>query len=801
MQLAVQANRAISVQSPLGKDALLLAGFTGREAISQIFKFELDLVAANNTPVPFEKLLGQKLTVETALPSGKKRFFNGIVSRMGEGARGGEFTQYWVEIVPQFWLLTKRFQSRIFQHMTVPEILKQVMADLDVSFEVMGTFHPRDYTVQYRETDFDFASRLMEEEGIFYFFKHTATGHKMVVANTAASHPELPEQSKIFYEEILGGARAEDRITEWERIQEVRSSKVTLWDNCFELPGQHLEADKSVQTEATVGKISQKLRIAANDKSEIYEYPGDYAKRFDGVDRGGTAKPNDLSLIFQDNKRTAEIRMQQETAPGVTIQGTGTCRQMVCGHRFTLDRHHNANGQYLITSVDHTVQMSGNFRSGGGGDAKVLINFTCIPFNVPYRPQRKTERPLIYGTQTAVVVGPAGQEIFTDEYGRVKVQFHWDREGKKNPDSSCWVRVAQLWAGKRWGASFWPRIGQEVVVAFENGDPDQPIIVGSVYNAEQMPPYLGPGPDPKHKSDRKVSGIKTCSTPGGGGFNELRFDDTKGKEQVFLHAQTQKDERVGGDSLESVGNDRHLIVHANQLEHVLANKNLTVDGDQFEFIAGSEAKTVNVNQDLAVMGSKMETIDGDVGFHCYGHVYETIDSFKHVVTGDSLEQKVDGRFTVEATRSIDLKAAKKIVLESDVCVTLKCGGSYVQITPDGVDIFGPAVWINSGGNEAASCEACGASPAGDAKDADPAAPGEADGAVTGFPSAKDAQPAPASNAAAGKKDKPKGKGGTKEHESPTEIVQPVGGLEPLPPKRVPRQPKSSEPQIPASGGI
>ncbi len=801
MYQAVQANRQLTVVTPLGRDKLLLAGFTGREAISQLFKFELDLAAHNGTLVPFDKLLGQKISIEVSLPAGKKRFWHGIASRMGEGERDRDFTRFWVEMVPRFWLWTKRVQSRIFQHESVPEILKKVLDGLDVAFELHGAFHARDYTVQYRESDFDFASRLMEEEGIFYFFKHTAEGHQLVVANTSQSHPDVPERSRILFETVHGGTRPEDRISEWERIQELRAGKVTLWDHNFELAHKHLEAERSIRSDVPVGKALQRAKLPANEKLEIFEFPGEYAKRFDGVNAGGGDNAANLQRIFEDNQRTTEIRMQQEAVPGVIIQGSGTCRQLVSGHKFTLERHHNADGVYLLTSVDHTVELSNDFRSGDGGAGKVLNTFTCIPIGVPYRPQRKTPRPIIHGTQSAVVVGPAGQEIFTDKYGRVKVQFHWDRAEKKSADSSCWVRVGQLWAGKRWGASFWPRIGQEVIVAFENGDPDLPIIVGSVYNAEQMPPYLGEGPDPKHRNDNKVVGIKSCSTPGGNGFNELRFDDTKGEEQVFLHAQCQKDERVGGDSLESVGHDRHLIVHANQMERVVANKNLTVEGDHFEFIQGNMAHMVGVNQDLVVGGNKMETVDGFFGFHCYDHVLETIDSYKHVYIGGALEQYVTEQCALDAD-AIHIKARQAILIEATEAVALKVGGSRVIITKDGVDIVGGYVKLNCSSPDAEAPVSAPGS-AADAAEADPAAPSEADGAKTGLPSAPDAKiaPSPKGNGNGKKESKP-GKGGTKKHEKPAKpgddpFVPPSGGIDPNDPV-VPDEPQI---HVPPSGGI
>jgi type VI secretion system secreted protein VgrG len=541
-----QDGRPLAIQTPLGKDKLFLIGLSGHEGVSQLFNFHLEVLAENKTDVPFEKLLGQNVTVEIELPNKEKRFFNGICSRANAGERGVIFTEYTLEIVPQFWLLTRRAQSRIFQHVNVPDILKKVFDGLDVSFELQGTFHPRDYCVQYRETDFNFACRLLEEEGMYYFFKHSSGNHKMVVANTPASHSDLPVASKIIYEAVEGGIRDEDRIYSWVKTQELRSGKYTLWDHCFELPHKHLEASKTIIDSVAVGTVDHKLSVANNQKLELYDFPGEYAQRFDGISGGGGEQPEELQKIFEDNRRTVEIRMQEEALPSLLIQGASQCRQLTSGYKFTLDRHYNANGAYFLTSVQHGCRLD-NYRSSGQAFA-YSNNFTCIPLALPFRPPRVTAKPAVPGTQTAVVVGPAGEEIFTDKYGRVKVQFHWDREGKNNADSSCWVRVGQLWAGRRWGASFWPRVGQEVIVDFLEGDPDQPIIVGSVYNADQMPPYLGDGPDAKHNKDNKVSGVKSCSTPGGSGYNEMRFDDTKGKEQVFVHAQRNADTRVLNDS-------------------------------------------------------------------------------------------------------------------------------------------------------------------------------------------------------------------------------------------------------------
>jgi type VI secretion system secreted protein VgrG len=510
MATYLQADRPMTVKTPLGEDDLLLVGLSGQETISQLFNFQLELLAENKTDIAFEKLLGQKITVTMRLPGDKMRFFSGICSRLSECERNTVFTVYRMEVVPRFWLLTRKYRSRIFQHSTVPDILKKVLEGLDVAYEIQGTFQPRDYCVQYRETDFHFASRLMEEEGIYYFFKHTADGHKMVVANTPQSHADLPDYKDLTIEEIGGGKRDEDLVFSWEKTQELRSGKVLLWDHSFELPHKHLEADKNILDSVNVGTVAHKLKVGGNDALEYFEYPGEYAQRFDGIDKSGGEQAGEMQKIFEDNKRTAGLRMQQEEVNSLNISASSRCRALTPGFKFNLKAHFNADGQYLLTSVQHSARLGG-YRSDMS-EWEYHNNFQCIPVALPFLPTRITPKPVIHGTQTAVVVGPSGEEIFTDKYGRVKVQFHWDRDGKYDADSSCWVRVASNWAGRNWGAISIPRIGHEVVVAFQEGDPDQPLIVGSVYNADMMPPYKLPG-------EKTKSTVKSDSSVGHGGFN------------------------------------------------------------------------------------------------------------------------------------------------------------------------------------------------------------------------------------------------------------------------------------------
>ena len=593
-----QEKRVLKINTPLGPDVLLLAGLSGQEAISSLFQFHLDLLAENRRQINFDDLLGKKVSIELMLPDERARYFNGYLNSFSQGARDQRFTRYRAEMVPQFWFLTRIAQSRIFQHISVPDILKKVLQGVDVAFELQGTYQPRDYCVQYRESDFNFASRLMEEEGIYYFFKHTADSHKMVIADTPQSHTDL---GKIPYEELGGGTRSEERIHRWEKMQDLRSGKYTLWDHCFELPGKHLEAEKTVIDSVSAGTVTHKLKVGGNDKLEIYDYPGGYAQRFDGVDAGGGDSASELQKIFDDNRRTVGIRMQQETVPALVINGASDCRHLVSGHKFTLANHFNANGTYVLTSISHVAQEGvGTGGQASAGDSHYSNVFTCIPFALPFRPLCSTPEPVVYGTHTATVVGPAGEEIFTDKYSRVKVQFHWDRQGKNDADSSCWVRVGTPWAGQNWGIIHIPRIGQEVIVDFLEGDPDQPIIVGSVYNADQTPPYKLP-------DNKTQSGIKSRSSLHGGtdDFNELRLEDKKGSEEIYFHAQKDFNRVVENDDDLKVGHDQTIEIKNNRTETVKeGNEKVTIEQGNRDVKISMGNETLKIS-----MGNQQTNID------------------------------------------------------------------------------------------------------------------------------------------------------------------------------------------------
>ena len=606
-----QAGRQLTIETPLGPDTLLLTALRGHEAISEPFSYELELLAERGAEVPFDRILGQETTVTMKAAFGEKRYFSGLVKAFAQCGRDETFVKFRAEVVPKFWLLQKQVRSRIFQTLSVPDILRQVLAGLEVKYDLLADYYERDYCVQYRESDFDFASRLMEEEGIYYFFTHSQNGHQMVLSDKGNGHPDVPGDSSILFEPASGGMREEMCVKAWEKRQELRSTEYTVWDHHFELPGYHLDDTVGSVGSVKVGEVTHQLNLAAGDRSlEIYDYPGGYARRFDAVDPGGSDRPRDITHLFLDRNRIARVRMEEEEAASLAIAGGGDCANFTAGHRFTLREHFDADGGYLLTGVEHDARMGG-FRSGEQESFHYENRFTCIPEDLTYRPRRVTPRPVIAGPQTATVVGPKDDkagEILCDKYGRVKVQFHWDREGKLDADSSCWVRVAQLWAGKGWGAFFWPRRGHEVVVAFEDGDPDQPLIVGSVYNAANMPPYTLP----KHD---QYGGIRSASVRGTASkhFNGIVFNDALGYEHLSIHSERNmslntefdkmfhagrnKGERVAGVGVYTVGSlsggggsgggfdDGHTIPHPPPMANVGLNS-ATVYGDNMSSVAG-----------------------------------------------------------------------------------------------------------------------------------------------------------------------------------------------------------------------
>jgi type VI secretion system secreted protein VgrG len=443
----------LGVKTPLGKDALGLAQFGGVEGLSRLFTYQLDLYAENGVGDVAKALLGHPLSVDLA-----GRPFNGICSRIAQGESSATHTRYRAEVVPWLWLHGLGRDNRVFATLTVPEIVEQVLAGRPLDLRLQGSYEKWDYVFQRNESDLAFVSRLLEDEGIWYFFAHSEEGHTLVLGDTPEAHPSLPA---VQFDED-GERKREQLVHAWERTQELEPGKVTLWDHCFELPHDHLEATAT---------LPEHLRTPATEAAEIYDYPGGYAGRFDGVDAGGGDQPAELQKLFPAAERAAALRMQAEAAGAVTVAGASSVRALAAGGTFELRGRYE--GRYLLTSVSH--------RASRRGDRLRYANtFTCIPDAVPFRPPRATAQPFL-GPETAVVTGPPGEEVFTDKYGRVQVKFHWDRsEGQASP----WLRVVQPAAG---GFSL-PEVGDEVLVAFEHGDPDRPYVLGSLWNPGDMPP-------------------------------------------------------------------------------------------------------------------------------------------------------------------------------------------------------------------------------------------------------------------------------------------------------------------------
>ena len=667
MAAYAQTNRALQVTTPLGDNVLFVTGFRGTEQISHLYSFEVNLIADNSTIVDFSKLLGQDITVGIATPvkggTTDWRYISGICASFSQGNRNKEFTSFYAEVVPKVWLLTRQAQCRIFQQKSVPQILKEVLNGFDTDFELRGRYEPREYCVQYRETDFDFASRLMEEEGIFYFFQHSASGHKMIVADNAVSHPVVPGLTNAKFDMIEGGGPTGDHIFEWRKTQALRATKCSLRDHCFQQPTNNLEAKDSIMESVKAGTVTHQLNGPANKPLEIYDFPGGYAVRFDGINPGGGEQPDRLQKILDDNKRTVKLRMEAEALRSLTIQGSSGCRNFVAGHKFTLDRHFDGDGDYILVSVTHEASIGSVYRTGStGGDMTYANTFGCIPAQLPFRPARKTPKPFIQGVQNALVTGPPGEEIFTDKYGRVKVQFYWDREGKKDANSSCWLRVGTPWAGRQWGSINIPRIGQEVIVAFIEGNPDEPLIVGSVYNRETMPAH--PLPDKK-----VVSGLKS-NTHKGRGYNEMSMDDTAGHEKITVHAQYNMDT--------TVEHDHSLTVHN--------NRSATIDVDDNETVGSNQKIGVGSNQDNSIGASRTTKIGADDKESVGGNQTISIGASQKITTGGprTINIAAADSLTVGAAQTISVSGP--INITSGTSITLGVGGSTIVISPGSIVI-------------------------------------------------------------------------------------------------------------------
>ncbi len=571
-----QENLWATVSTGAGKDVFRLRELWGEERVSSLFHFEL-VMDSDDASVDFGKVVGQPGVVTLTFPGGGKRYFHGLVTRLRQGATDPGVSRYVAELRPWTWMLTRSAGCRIFQDMSTPDILEKVFEDLgfsDYKRNLKATYAKRDYCVQYRETAFDFVSRLMEEEGIFYFFEHSDSKHTLVLADDASAHADCPTLSKVRYRGTSTETHQIDVVSDCDVEKNVTTVAYSIEDYSFETPTTDLAATAGSGTPAR------------------YDYPGGYTQKSDG-------------------DKIAKLRLAAHTAEADLVSGRSFCPSFCAGYKFTLSDHprSDANNAYALRSVEHSLTQE-----------RYQNSFVAFPSDVTYRAPLTTPRPIIAGTQTARVVGKSGEEIWTDKYGRVKVLFHWDRLGKGDENSSCWIRVAQGWAGKNWGAFFLPRIGQEVVVSFLEGDPDRPLVTGSVYNADQTVPYALP-------TNQTRETIKSNSSKGGGGFNEIRFEDKKDSEEMYVHAQKDMTTEVLHDHTTTVKNNRALTISEGNETHEVSK------GTRSLKVKGDETHTDEAN-------------------------------FTHEVKGD---------FTLKVTGAITIQAGKDITIKADGGVTVKAG--------------------------------------------------------------------------------------------------------------------------------
>jgi type VI secretion system secreted protein VgrG len=668
-----QAERLIKVScGGQPDDRLLLERFSGVERLSLPFEYRVSLLSEKKDIDP-KDLIGKHLTVEIDTPKGPV-WIDGLIRRFIVRGRKDPFTAYGAEVVPWLWFLSLSRDCRVFQNKSVPDIAEDVFKGLgytDYRIQLDKKREAREYCVQYRETALDFVSRLLEEEGIYYYFVHEKGKHTLVLSNGTPG-AQACKQSEVRAAPQAGRWQQEDVILAAHAETVAHAGKVALTDYDYEAPSTSLAA----QTK-TISKLP------GLDKYEVFDFPGGYRKSNEG-------------------RTLADVRMEEHESLAHVLRGSGNCRSFQAGLSFTLKEHEtaSANGTHVLVEVRHEADAGWSTgpdpdRPGPlaehAGASEYQNEFVAIPHKVQFRPPRRTPRPTIPGAQTAVVVGKKGEEIFTDKQGRVKVQFHWDREGKKDEKSSCWVRVSSSWAGKGWGAVHLPRIGQEVVVSFLDGDPDRPLVTGSVYNAEQTPPFELPG-------DQTQSGLRTRSSKKGDtkAFNELRFEDLKDKEEIFLHAERDLVIEVENDEKDTVDGARIVVVKGKQKDSTpKVSDSLKLEKGNQEITLDEGDRTLSVKKgDLSVkVAQGDQSVDLDKGS-------QTVTIFKDqkvtLKTGNQTTDVKAGKITIKAAQSIELKVGANSIKLDMKGVTIK--GAMVKVQGTGTaEIKSPMTTVKGDG--------------------------------------------------------------------------------------------------------
>lgn len=577
-----QLTRMAQINSPLGPDTLILAEMGGGEELGRLFDYELQLTSSD-AAIDLNQLLGKPMSLSLQLDGQGQRHFHGIVARCSQNIDRGQYASYQVTLRPWLWLLTRTSDCRIFQNQTIPQIIKQVFRDLGFSdFEdsLSRPYREWEYCVQYRETSFDFVSRLMEQEGIYYYFRHEKDRHVLVLADAYGAHQACPGYESVPYYPPDGQHRERDHLNDWHLAQEVQPGSLELNDYDFQRPSARIDVRSAMPRPHAAGDYP------------LYDYPGTYVQS-------------------QDGEHYARTRIEALQSLHERVQLKGNARGLGAGHLFSMTgfSRQDQNREYLIVYTRVFISQERLETGAGSGAAQFESSLGCIDAQQTFRPLANTPRPVVKGPQTAIVVGPAGEEIWTDQFGRVKVHFYWDRHDQSNENSSCWIRVSQAWAGKNWGSMQIPRIGQEVIVSFLEGDPDRPIITGRVYNAEQTVPYDLP-------ANATQSGMKSRSSKGGtpANFNEIRMEDKKGAEQLYIHAERNQDivveqhetHTVGISRTKSVGLVETVLIGQDRIRAVRRNDILMVGASKTDSISTSYLIEVGENLRLVCGKSVLE---------------------------------------------------------------------------------------------------------------------------------------------------------------------------------------------------
>jgi len=645
----VQSERWVTIDTPLGADVLVATGVEGIEGISRLFEFSVTALSSRQTIKPAD-LLGKSVTVSMARPGGTRRFVNGIVVAFAGGmVTRSSYRLFRLTIAPILWTLGRTSDYKVFQDKSAVDIVTAILREHSVTFEdkLSGSSERREYCVQYGETDLAFIERLMAEEGIFYFFKHAQGEHKLVLANAASAYTDCT-QKEAFYRQDAEDAT--DGIHAMDFGAHLTDSKWALRDYDFEAPASPVEADKATSLQPASGK-----------SWEHFVYPG------------GSAKKADLTKFAGFDVDATDAGFELNT-------GKGTCASFTPGHRFSVKSHpvEALNDQPMVVSeVRHEAFDRAHFtlRAGDEGKPYYRNSFTCAPATRLLRPGIPLPRPLARGPLTALVVGPQGDEVHTDKYGRIRVQFHWDRYGKKDEKSSCYVHVAQSLAGSGWGSVFIPRVGMEVVVHFLDGDPDRPLVTGAVYNGQNLPPWT-------QSTSSTKTGLLTRSTKGGttADANELSFEDKKDAEKVLFHAQkdfvreVENDDKldVGHDQTRTIKNDRTTTITEGNETFTIKKGNRTEKLEQ-----GNEKLDIDKGNRDVTLSTGNETLDIKKGNRAV-----TLDA-----GNDSLTLS-KGNLTMTTS-------AGKVTIDAKMGITLKCGSSTVELTQSGISIKGVKVDVKA----------------------------------------------------------------------------------------------------------